>query len=69
MSDKNVINKEVFKNHIIIRREFVGKEMSAQQAKEFQDIVNERRPYCSQDFVPQTFLPDLSSLRNKQYGG
>ena len=64
MSDKSVMNKDVLKNNIIIRREFIGKEMNSQEAKIFQDILNERRPYCSKDFVPQTFLPDLS----RQYG-
>lgn len=30
--------------------------------KEFLDVVNERRPYCSADFKKQTFIRDLSHL-------
>lgn len=61
-TDKSVINKAVFKNNIIIKRNFVGKELSARDAKIFQDVVNERRPYCSSDFRKQHFIPDLSSI-------
>ncbi|MBR4507078.1 MAG: hypothetical protein IKP24_00930 [Alphaproteobacteria bacterium] len=35
--------------------------------KEFLDVVNERRPYCSADFKKQTFIRDLSAL-DKQRG-
>ena len=53
----------IFGNHIIVRRDFTGKKLTAEQFQEFQRIVNERRPYCSKDFIPQTFIPDLSKVR------
>ena len=39
-------------NHIIVRRDFVGKKLTAEEFQEFQKIVNERRPYENSDFVP-----------------
>ena len=62
-NDKSVINKDVFKGNIIIRRNFVGKEMMPDEAGVFQEVLNRRRPYCRTDFEPQSFLPDLSRIR------
>lgn len=58
IQNKSVINKSVFKNNIIIKRKFIGKELNAIDAKIFQEIVNERRPYCSFDFRKQYFTPN-----------
>jgi len=52
--------QKVFGNHIILRDDFTGKKLTANEFQDFQKIVNKRRPYCSDDFVPQTFIPDLS---------
>jgi len=51
--------QKVFGDHIIVRRDFTGKKLTPEEFQEFQKIVNERRPYCSKDFIPQTFIPDL----------
>lgn len=61
--DKSVINKDVFKNRHVIRHDFIGETLSAEDFAEFQRIVNKRRPYCPKDFVPQHFIPDLSKVR------
>ena len=50
--------KNVLDNSIIIRRDFTGKKLSPEEFHEFQNIVNERRPYCSSDFKEQHFTPD-----------
>lgn len=52
-------NNNVFENNIIIKRDFTGKKLSPEEFQEFQNIVNERRPYCSSDFKKQHFIPDL----------
>lgn len=33
--------------------------------KEILEWVNERRPYCRKDFIPQTFIPDLKKFFDK----
>ena len=55
--------RNVFEDNIIIRRDFTGKKLSAEEFQEFQKIVNERRPYCSSDFKKQHFIPNLSELK------
>ena len=62
-NDKSKINKDVFKNRHVIRHDFIGETLSAEDFAEFQKIVNVRRPYCPKDFVPQHFIPDLSKVR------
>lgn len=32
---------------------------SKEAYKEIFDIMNRRRPYCKEDFIPQPFIPDL----------
>lgn len=67
MSDnksENKLNKSVFEHRHVIRHDFIGETLSAEDFAEFQRIVNERRPYRPYDFVPQTFLPNLS----REYG-
>ena len=61
--DKSVINKDVFKNRHVIRHDFIGETLSAEDFAELQKILNERRPYRPSDFVPQRFMPDLSHIR------
>ena len=63
--DKNPDTKRkyLYEDDIVVRRDFTGKKLSPEEFQEFQKIVNERRPYCSSDFVPQTFIPDLSKVR------
>lgn len=57
---KNVSSKvDVFRDNIIIKRDFTGIKLSPEEFQEFQEIVNERRPYCRKDFIQQTFIPDL----------
>lgn len=66
MSDnksENKLNKSVFEHRHVIRHDFIGETLSAQDFAEFQKIVNERRPYRPSDFVPQHFIPDLSKVR------
>ena len=60
---KTADSKSVMAPHIIVRNDWCGKKLNAEQFQEFQKIVNVRRPYCSSDFVPQTFIPDLSHIR------
>ena len=55
--------RNVFEDNIIIRHDFTGKKLSAEEFQEFQKIVNERRPYCSSDFKKQHFIPNLSKLK------
>lgn len=59
---KSTMNKDVFKKRHVIRHDFIGENLSAEEFAEFQRIVNERRPYRPSDFVPQSFIPDLSNL-------
>lgn len=54
--------RDVFKDNIIIRHDFCGVKLTPEEFQEFQKIVNQRRPYCSNDFKPQTFIPDLREL-------
>ena len=54
--------KSVLDDNIVVRHDFCGKKLTPEEFQEFQKIVDERRPYCSKDFVPQTFIPDLSEL-------
>lgn len=61
-NDEPKKKRDVFKDNIIIRRDFSGKKLTAEEFQEFQKIVNERRPYCSEDFIPQTFIPDLREV-------
>ncbi len=59
-----VLNKRnILESNIIIRNDFSGKKLTAEEFQEFQKIVNKRRPYCSSDFVEQHFIDDLPSLR------
>lgn len=62
-SEKTSSKRHVFEDNIIVRRDFTGIKLSPEEFQEFQEIVNERRPYCSEDFIPQTFIPDLSHLK------
>lgn len=57
--------KRIFDNNIIVRNDFSGKRLTAPEFKEFQKIVNCRRPYCSNDYIPQTFLPNRAELCGK----
>ena len=61
--DSNVLNKDIFKDHIVIHRDFDCEVMDKVTFAEFQKIVNRHRPYSSFDFVPQTFMPNLSRER------
>lgn len=62
--NKKVSSKvDVFRDNIIIKHDFTGIKLSPEEFQEFQEIVNERRPYCSKDFIPQTFIPDLRHLK------
>ena len=66
MSDnksENKLNKSVFEHRHVIRHDFIGETLSAEDFAEFQKIVNERRPYRPSDFIPQTFIPNLSRER------
>lgn len=60
---KTANNKPVVSDHIIVRDDWCGKKLNAEQFQEFQKIVNVRRPYRREDFVTQTFIPDLSHIR------
>ncbi|MBQ2175592.1 MAG: hypothetical protein II453_11200 [Alphaproteobacteria bacterium] len=60
--DKDTVNNAVFANRHVIRHDFIGETLGADDFQEFQRIVNERRPYRPSDFVPQYFIPDLSNL-------
>ena len=62
-NDKSIINKDVFKNRHVIRHDFIGETLNAEDFAELQKILNERRPYRPSDFVPQHFIPDLSKVR------
>lgn len=71
MSDnKNKLNKSVFEHRHVIRHDFIGETLSAQDFAEFQKIVNQRRPYSLYDFIPQHFIPNFSMLPDfsRQYG-
>ena len=57
--------QHILDTHIIVRRDFTGVKLTPEEFQEFQKIVNERRPYCSKDFVPQTFIPDLNKYFEK----
>ena len=61
--DSDVLNKDIFKDHIITIVKSCGECMDKVTFAEFQKIVNRHRPYSSFDFVPQTFMPDLSHIR------
>lgn len=62
LADKSTINKAVFANRHVIRHDFIGETLGADDFQEFQRIVNERRPYRPSDFKKQYFIPDLSSI-------
>ena len=60
---KTTDEKTIIANHIVVRADWCGKKLNAEQFQEFQKIVNVRRQYCREDFVTQTFIPDLSHIR------
>lgn len=51
---KKTFIKPTFKSNL--------KPLTKEQFKEFQEIVNVHRPYCSSDFVKQHFIGDLSDI-------
>ena len=55
--DKSIINKDIFKNRHVIRHDFIGETLDADDFQKFQSIVNERRPYRPSDFEKQYFIP------------
>ncbi len=57
--------KRVSNGNIVIHRDFTGVKLTPEEFQEFQKIVNERRPYCRKDFIPQTFIPDLKVFFGK----
>lgn len=59
------IQQKIFGNNIIVHRDFTGVILSPTDFQKFQEIVNERRPYCRKDFIPQTFIPDLKKFFDK----
>jgi len=59
------IKQKIFGNNIIVHRDFTGVILSPAEFQEFQKIVNERRPYCRKDFIPQTFIQDLKKFFDK----
>ncbi len=63
LASKNANSNHAFDQDIVVRRHFTGKKLSPQEFREFQKIVNERRPYCSSDFKKQHFIADLSKLK------
>ena len=67
---KSTINRDVFKKSHLIRHDFIGETLSAEDFAEFQKIVNQRRPYSLYDFIPQHFIPNFSMLPDfsRQYG-
>ena len=45
--------------------DFTDVKPSVNSHKEIMEMVNERRPYCRKDFIPQTFIPDLKKFFDK----
>ncbi len=60
---KTTDEKTIMANHIVVRDDWCGKKLNAEEFQGFQKIVNVRRPYRREDFVTQTFIPDLSHIR------
>ena len=60
---KRAERKHLYEDNIVLPWKPTGKVLSPEQFQEFQKIVNVRRPYCREDFIPQTFIPDLSRIR------
>ena len=65
IAERAAIKDRIFGNNIVIRRDFTGVKLTPEEFQEFQKIVNERRPYCRKDFIPQTFIPDLRKYFDK----
>ena len=65
IAERAAIKDRIFGNNIVIRRDFTGVKLTPEEFQEFQEIVNERRPYCRKDFIPQTFIPDLRKYFDK----
>lgn len=40
--------------------DFTDVKPSVNSHKEIMEMVNERRPYCPKDFIPQGFFPDFN---------
>ena len=51
----------VFKNNVVIRRDFTGKKLTPEEFQEFQKIVNQHRPYCSADFNKHHFIENIAN--------
>lgn len=60
--DKSVVNIYALKDTLVTEHKSYGEQMNLATFKEFLDVVNQRRPYCSADFKKQTFIRDLSHL-------
>ena len=65
IAERAAIKDRIFGNNIIVHRDFTGVILSPTDFQKFQEIVNERRPYCRKDFIPQTFIPDLNKYFEK----
>jgi len=53
----------VLQKSIVVRRDFRGKILTPEEFKEFQKVMNQHRPYCASDFVPQYWIRDLTNGR------
>lgn len=65
VSSRDDFNWDILKENekFVIWRDFSGKKLTPKQFKKFQDALNQHRPYCASDFVPQYWIRDLTRHR------
>jgi len=59
--DEMLRENPVFKNNIVVRRDFRGKILTPEEFKEFQKIMNQHRPWCSADTLTHHFIENIAN--------
>lgn len=70
MATRKAVKDRIFGNNIVIHRDFTGVILSPMDFQKFQEIVNERRPWCSEDSVsrPAGVCGDVADFIRRRFG-
>ena len=62
--------RKILNTHIISYRDFTGVKLSPEDFQEFQEIVNERRPWCREDsrLRPAGLCGDVGEFIKRRFG-
>lgn len=70
IAERAAIKDRIFGNNIVIHRDFTGVILSPADFQKFQEIVNERRPWCREDSRsrPAGVCGDVADFIRKRFG-